>query len=253
MRRLLGIVAGLLAAIIGTVVLFSVVENSSKTSDEEQPQLGKVLVVTTQIPKQTPVEAIAESVQVVDVPIDLIVPGAVSSVADISPGFISTADLLPGEQVIAARFVDRRVQSRVQVPEGLQEITIALPSVRVLGGTLVAGDQIGVVGSFAVTGTEGQSGQTSTFIVHRTLVTMVQYSLADATQVDQLVVQPSAGANRFLNDQIFVTVALPSQDVLKVVFAAEYGSLWLSLENAQAVVGEETPVTLGDLVPVATP
>jgi len=249
MRRTLGILAGLLAAVIGTLVLMSVIENSADNAETEAPQLGSVLVVKSVIPRQTGVDLIAPNVEITQIPVDLIAPGAVSSLDQIQSGLVTATELLPGEQVRIERFVDPRVQSRLVVPEGLQEVTISLPAPRALGGQLVAGDQVGVIASF--TPEEGVSS--TTFILRNVLVTSVQFSSADATAIEQSIGQIQNSVNRYPAEFILITLAVSSSDAERVVFSAEFGTLWLTLEGPAAAVGGEGIFKLEDFVPVTTP
>ena len=55
--------------------------------------------------------------------------------------------LEPGEQLLASRLVDpsqRVTPGAVQVPDGMQEVTVLLPPESVVGGTLRAGDLVGL-------------------------------------------------------------------------------------------------------------
>lgn len=254
MRRSLGILAGVVAAVVGTLILMSVVENSSKDSGTEAPELASVLVVKTLIPRQTTVELIAPNVEVTQIPVDLVAPGAVSSLDDIQAGLVTATELLPGEQLLIERFVDPRVQSRLVVPDGLQEVTIALPAPQALGGALVAGDTVGVVASFNVPNTDNAGNESSTtFILHNVLVTSVQFSSADATAIEQTIGITETAVNRYPAETVLVTLAVASKDAARVVFTAEFGKLWLTLEGPRATVGDEGIFGFEDFVPQTTP
>ena len=253
MRRTLGILAGVLAAVIGTLVLMSVVENSAEDAGTEAPQLGSVLVVKSVIPRQTSVDQIAPVVELTQIPVDLIAPGAVSSLDDIQAGLVTATELLPGEQLLIERFVDPRVQSRLVVPEGLQEITISLPAPRILGGSLVAGDTVGVVASFVVKTEDSKDLPSTTFILHKVLVTAVQFSNADATAIEQSIGITQNSVNRYPAESVLVTLAVSATDAARIVYTAEFGTMWLTLEGPNAAVGNEGIFDIGDFVPVTTP
>lgn len=253
MRRILGVLAGLVAAVIGTLILMSVVENSSSSKDDEAPQLASVLVVRELVPRQTRIDQIVPNVELVQIPVDLVAPGALSSLDGIEPGLVTSTELLPGEQLIVDRFVDPRVQTRITVPEGLQEVTISLPTTQAAGGSLVAGDLVGVLASFNAPGPDNSQVSTTSFLLHQVLVTAVKFSNGDATAIEQgLGLNPNS-VNRYTNDQIMVTFAVESADAARIVFASEYGSLWLTLESVNAVIGGEGIVKFSDLVPLAGP
>lgn len=253
MRRTLGILAGVLSAVIGTLVLMSVVENSAEDAGTEAPQLGSVLVVKSVIPRQTSVDQIAPVVELTQIPVDLIAPGAVSSLDDIQAGLVTATELLPGEQLLIERFVDPRVQSRLVVPEGLQEITISLPAPRILGGSLVAGDTVGVVASFVVKTEDNKDLPSTTFILHKVLVTAVQFSNADATAIEQSIGITQNSVNRYPAESVLVTLAVSAADAARIVYTAEFGTMWLTLEGPNSTVGNEGIFDIGDFVPVTTP
>lgn len=251
MRRFLGIAAGVIAAIIGTIVLMSVVEDRANDANKE-PELGSVLVVKKLIPRQTGVELISSSVEVTQIPVNLIAPGAVASLDQIQSGLVTATELLPGEQLLIERFVDPRVQDRLVVPDGLQEVTISLPVPRVVGGELIAGDTVGVIASFSVK-VEDEEVPSSAFILHKVLVTAVQFSSNDALAIEQSLGTSQYDVNRYPNDEILVTLAVSSADAVRIVYAAEFGTMWLTLEGAKASVGDEGVTIISDLIPVPTP
>lgn len=262
MRRFLGILAGLVAALIGTLILMSVVERSSSKEDEDAPQLASVLVVRALIPRQTQVGLVVPNVELVQIPVDLVAPGALSSLDGIQPGLVTSTELLPGEQLIIDRFVDPRVQTRIAVPEGLQEVTISLPTPQAAGGSLVAGDLVGVVASFSLpstdetTATDGAGdvqGSATTFILHQVLITAVKFSPGDATAIEQGLGQRLDSVNRYTSDQVLITFAVSSVDAARIIFAGEYGRIWLTLEGPTATVGGEGVVQFDDLVPLTGP
>ena len=156
-------------------MLVTIVNNQTAASNGQVVSLGSVVVVKTAIPRQTPIELIGESVEVVQIPTNLIAPGAVASLNQITAGFVTSTDLLPGEQLFVARFRSPESLARIQVPDSLQEVTIPVVPERAIGGAFTPGDTLGVIASFEA----GDSGQNTSFILHGALVTAIQYSAAD--------------------------------------------------------------------------
>ena len=78
--------------------------------------------------------------------------------------------------------------SRVQVPAGLQELTLKLPIERVAGGKVTAGDTVGVFLSLE-RGRRRQGGQAKSsktqLSFHKVLVTAAQFSNGTATQTGE--------------------------------------------------------------------
>lgn len=239
MRRILLIVIGLLAALIGAALLSNAVDQA-RDDAAAGPGSVQVLVVQERIPRLTAVEDLGAAVALVSLPESAVVPGAVSDLETIRTGFVTTAALLPGEQVLADRFSAPQTVERLEVPEGLQEVTLAVPSWRALGGSVVVGDRVGVLGSF-----EDINGgaPVTDFVLHRVLVTAVQFSSNDVAQVEQDV-NDTSEIPVALQGTVLVTFALSSQDANALVFAEEFGSVWLTRQDEAAEVGSEQPVTL---------
>ncbi len=65
-------------------------------------------------------------------------------------GLVAASQILPGEQLLAARFADPAelaAEGEVPVPEGMQLVSFTLPADRVVGGQVRAGDRVGLVGT----------------------------------------------------------------------------------------------------------
>jgi pilus assembly protein CpaB len=134
--------------------------------------------------------------------------------------------------------------SRVQVPSGLQEITLKLPIERVAGGVLKAGDTVGVFLSLeqASDAQSGAKASKTQLSFHKVLVTAAQFSDGAATQTGTS--DTAAGAsqvsstssNKTQSDgNYLITLARNSADAERVVFAAEFGKIYLSKEPGDAV------------------
>ncbi|MFA5775375.1 MAG: RcpC/CpaB family pilus assembly protein [Ilumatobacteraceae bacterium] len=239
-RRKLRILAGITAAAIGTIMLYAIVNNRDNEQVGEVTEFGSVVVVKTAIPRQTPVESIIDSVEIMQVPTNLINPGAVATLGEITPGYVTSTELLPGEQLLSARFRNPEGLSRILVPNSLQEVTIPIFPERAVGGAFNPGDTLGVIASFG----SGEGGENSSFILHRALVTAVQFSSSDLGVASATASGSDTSARTAPTDQLLVTFAVSSVDAVRLVFAAEFGSIWLSLEGPGAKVGGEGRVTL---------
>lgn len=239
-RRKTRIAAGLIAAVIGTIMLFTVVNDQDRNTNSQVIDLGSVVVVKTAIPRQTPVELISESVGVVQMPTNLIAPGAVTSLNEITAGFVTSTELLPGEQLLMARFRNPESLTRIEVPDSLQEVTIPVVPERAIGGAFIPGDTLGVIVSFSAS----DSGQNTSFILHGALVTAIQYSAGDVSGANATASGSETSARTAPTDRLLITFAVSSLDAARLVFAAEFGSIWLTLEGPSAKVGGEGIITL---------
>jgi len=260
-RRVLGVVAAILLAAGGTWVLVNYVSNVEDRAIEEQEPV-QVLVVDVAIPARTPVTQVNDMVSLRNVPANVVVDGALDSLQPVA-GMVTAVDLLPDEQVLAARFVrpeDLERVAAVEIPPGLLEVTVALSPERSVGGGLLPGDLVAVISSFSpftLDAVEPQDEEdlnsflnnadqtepitlktpnTTGITVHKALVTRVQVASArtEASGIENDDVAPTG--------TLLVTLAVATADLEQVVFTAEFGTLWLAREQEDTV--EDDPVLI---------
>jgi pilus assembly protein CpaB len=251
-RKIIGVLAALVLAGIGTTALVVYVE-SAKDRAVAAEALVDVYVVSQAIPKGTPVGDITQSVEVTEVPARVVVDDAVTDLDDIDTELVAAVDLAAGEQLLSSRLVSADRLSRASVPAGLQELTVSLDPTRAVGGALSVGDTVGVVLSFEpfdLPDTDNQSPSMTHLTFHKVLVTAVQFAAGEGPSTD-----PEDGDEASAEDteaepaptnQVLVTLALSSPQVEQVVFGAEFGHIWLTAEDADADESGTGVVTLGE-------
>jgi len=213
-------------ATVGAVLLLAYVSGA-----DQRAQAGMVtttvLVATAPIPNGTPAEKLTSLVTAKAFPSKAVVPGTLSSLRQIA-GQVATVDLEPGEQLLASRFADPAAlqgSGEVKIPAGMQQGSVVLDPQRALGGRLPVGTSVGVFISFA--------DPTQTHLtLQNVLVVGVQGGVAPAEPKPSDAVpstpEPAPGGS------VMVTVAVNAADAEKLVFGAEHGTIWLSLEPASA-------------------
>jgi Flp pilus assembly protein CpaB len=239
--RIIGAIVALLLAVIGAVVLFLYVRGADQRA-LDGAQLVEVYVVTDEIPAGANATIVAERIEVAELPAMAVLDGRVTNLSQLE-GLVSTTVLLPGEQLVQARFADPdflAAQGDVPVPPGLQEVTVALPVERVVGGAVTPGSEVGIVVSI------GKDGGTTQFVFNRVLVTRVQGGTS--------YVASSDGEDAAPVDALMVTFALSASDVEKVVWAAELqedgaAGIWLTLQPEEAVPDGSRPVNGDNILP----
>lgn len=256
-RRARGAIAALVLATVGATGLVAFVKGA-----EERALAGEkvvdVLVVKSRIPAGTSADALKGKVRTEQVQVKIRAEGAVDDLASVT-GQVAGVDLLPGEQVTTARFVDPdvfgRTKGRVEVPDNLLEVTISLEPQRAVGGVIRPGSRVAVVASFEpfdassaspvdvdgiVVPAGGKTPNSTHMILQKVLVTNVQSARSfdfalggggDEEGDDQAATAPAPSEN------LLVTVALDAPSVERVVFAAEHGTVWLAFDPETA--GEE--------------
>jgi pilus assembly protein CpaB len=231
-RRLLAAIAALLLLVVGTVVLVAYVRGADSRA-LAGVRTVEVLVADELIPEGTTGDALAAMVRTEVVPAKTAIDGRVTDLSALK-GRVATVDLLPGEQLLTGRFArpdDRRAPGTVDVPAGLQETSILLEPQRANGGRLAAGDTVGVYLSQVLS--DG-TAQTSA-VLHRVLVTQVQG--APTAPDPDAEANPDTAASGAPASSLMVTLAINAKDAETVVFGAEHGTLWLSLEPEGAETG----------------
>ena len=139
-------------------------------------------------------------------------------------------------------------------------MTIKLDPERAAGAASKPGDTVGVVLSFdpfdlnnqTANPTEStvpgqpagaQTPNTTHLTFHKVLVTAVQLSKADSERATEIadasstaadVAPKAATVDEAPSDTLLVTLALDTPAVEQVVFAAEFGHIWLTIEGANA-------------------
>jgi pilus assembly protein CpaB len=223
-RRLIAASAALVLLFTGTVVLLAYVRSADARA-LAGVRTTEVLVADQVIPEGTPADQLGALVRTEVLPAKAVLSGRVTELADLA-GQVSTVDLQPGEQLLAARFAapeDLGTPGTVPVPEGLQEVSVQLEPQRAVGGRLAAGDTVGVVVSRSE-----EDGRTHA-VLHRVLVTQVQGAPAPVEEGEGDTETASAGSAA-PTSSLMVTFAVTAAQAEAVVFGAEHGTLWLSLE-----------------------
>jgi pilus assembly protein CpaB len=246
--RLLGGIAALLVAIVGTVLLITYVQSADQRA-MAGTETSEVFVVQKAIPAGTPASEISGAVALKPLPKSTLTDGSVTNLADLGSK-VTAVSLVPGEQLLTSRMVEPASflgPARAEVPDGMQEVTIKLPIERVVGGKITAGDTVGIFISLQETSTNG-AGETATqsagtqLTFHKVLVTAAQFSNGSAAQPDAAEGTKSdgslgSGKSNQSDGTYLITLARNSVDAERLVYAVEFGKIYLSKEASEATEG----------------
>ena len=143
-RRIIGVVAAVLLAGVGT---FSLVDYVQSTTDEAiaDEELVEVYVIDQFVAKGTPADALRGAVAVEEIPARLVQAGAITDLDDLGDE-VAASDLQPGDQLVDARLSARDVVLS-EVDDKVQ-ISARLDAERAVGGAIEKGDLVGVYMSF---------------------------------------------------------------------------------------------------------
>jgi pilus assembly protein CpaB len=236
--RIIGAIVALVLAAIGAAVVIVYVRNADVRA-ANGAELVPVFVVEVIVPAGTPGEEIGEYVRERELARDAIQPDHITALRDLE-GLVTTVSLLPGDQLVEGRFADPAdlaALGDILVPDGLQEVTLALPVEQVVGGAIRGGNKVGVV----VTLLDIEGGASTQFALNDVLVTRVQAG-------DNYVPEVSPDEPAAPVATIMVTLALATPDIERVVFAAELqqnnvAGIWLTLQPEETDVSGSTRVS----------
>ncbi|SDD87600.1 Flp pilus assembly protein CpaB [Auraticoccus monumenti] len=222
-RVVAAVVAVLLAAVGGVLVLAY-----ASTADQRAlagMQTVDVLVTTATVPQDTAAEDLRDLVRLQQLPAMAVPDGALSTLAEVQ-GLVTSTELQPGEQVLAARFADpaaQAQQSEVEVPQGLQQVSVLLDPQRVVGGEVAPGDLVGVLISL------DEPARTH-LALQEVLVTRVQGGYAPPAdgEAEEAAAEDAAPLPE---SSLLVTLAVDGGQTERLVFGAEHGTVWLSLQD----------------------
>ncbi len=239
-RRFVAALAALVLLAAGTAVLLAYVRGADARA-LAGVRTTEVLVADQAIPEGTPARELTALVRTEELPAKAALAGRVTDLGDLA-GQVATVDLQPGEQLLATRFAapeELGTPGVVAVPDGLQEVSVQLEPQRAVGGRLAAGDTIGVVVSQS-----GQNPRTHA-VLHEVLVTQVQGAPAPVEQDAEGGTETASAGRAVPTSSLIVTLAVTAAQAEAVVFGAEHGTLWLSLEPEGART-DGTDVITGD-------
>ncbi len=270
MRRAIGIIGAVAVAALGTLLLVGYVRGAEDRALAGE-ELVEVLVIDQPIAQGTPASVLTPLVRLENVPVKVRAEGAVADLSTLAD-LVASTDLLPGEQLVASRFVAAETleeHTRVEAPADALEVTIAISPERALGGQLVPGDVVAVIASFAPFdlntfepsdlgpgeiidpneiflgssddeegGSSVRSPTSTGLILHNVLVTSVQLEQLPRTAGEDL---PDDTPSLAPTGNLLITLAGPVDDVERIVFTAEHGFIWLAAEGGD-VADSPTPI-----------
>lgn len=237
--RLIGAAAALVLAVTGTVAVTSYVQGADQRA-LQGAAIRSIYVVEKEVPTNTAAADLTKYLKTASIPASAIAEGVVTDLGTLT-GKVTSAPLLPGEQLLGARMVDPAsllVPGKVPVPDGMQQITVQLSPDRLVGGQLIAGDMVGIYVSFA--DGAGQSGPTTRLVFQQVLITSVQGAPAEAPAKEGSAPGPPVPGGTML-----ITLARTAPDAERIVFAAEFGMIWISKEPSSPTESETSTITKG--------
>jgi pilus assembly protein CpaB len=247
--RVLAILIAVVLALVATAAMVVYVNGADRRAqDGLEPKV--VLVAKETIPAGTSGED-AQNRQLitqVQVPRKNKVAGALFSLTQLEQRY-AAVDIVKGEQLLQQRWVgaeDIAGRRLLQIPEDAQAVSLGLDITKQVAGFVTPGDKVGLVFSYK----EKQSSDS----VDKThfLLQNIQVLAVGATALPNGSTQSGGRVNQGRGSQNLtaVTLAIPKQHVERVVFAAENGSIYLTLLPPNAKPQDNTQgITVSNVIP----
>jgi pilus assembly protein CpaB len=259
-RRVLGLLVAVVLAAVATAAIYFYVQRADERAADDF-ELRQVYVATQEIVAGTPAsEAIAQAlIESRDIPATAVADGAIGSLDQIQ-GQIAVTAIVPGQQIVAASFGDSAAAGStatdIEVPEGLQAISVDLSVIPGVAGFIDAGDRLSVIsliqgdGAAAPPPPEGEqapntpaTGLQARYVVQNSLVLAVGQRVSNYDENGNF----TGKSIRESNDNYIFTLAVTPEEAEKLVFAKTQSTLWATLlPSVDEEEGEE-------LEPVTTP
>ena len=249
--RLLGGIAAIVLAILGTVMLVNYVSGADARA-AEGTESTSVVVVQKEIAAGTTVSSFGDAVQVKSIPKNLVVDGALADLKSVQDK-VSAMKLLPGDQISDLRLSDAATytgSNPIKVPDTMQQLSFSVSADRVVGGQIKPGDNAALFLSYNQ-GVEPGTPEipASKLTLRKALVVSMQAVVQGASDTPAAGSAPAASAapSTVGPASWVVTVALTPADAIKLVHAAEFGHIWVAKDVSGAVGNSPAPLFKGDV------
>jgi pilus assembly protein CpaB len=243
--RVLAILVAVVLALVATAALVVYVNGADRRAISGQ-QPRRVWVATEAIPAGTSGLTAwnTKLIRQVEVPSRNVVDGGVVGLSQIQ-NKKAAVDIVAGEQLLLKRWVGAEEvtgKRLLPIPEQHQALSIGVDLTRQVAGFVTPGDNVSLVLSISA---GGENVEQSRFLLQNVQVLAVGATAltnASAQGGGGRVNQGKGGANLTA-----VTLAVPDTQVERVVFAAEHGSIYLTLMPPEADEAPERGVNGGNV------
>lgn len=221
--------AAVLLTLFGTVVLIAYV-NSAEQRAREGAEVVRVLVANDTIPPDTPAADMVDLVDVAEIPADFRQADAVVQLDDLE-GRVTTTTILPKQQIVQAQFGEPGQGAQAggqRVEEGMEIVALTLEPQRAVGGRLSPGDAVSVLISMDQAEVPDEDNPNET--VGADATTGLVLNDVPVRAVTGGVTEDSGEAAA----AVTVSLEVDGLDAERIVFGAEHGRIWLTLNGEGA-------------------
>jgi pilus assembly protein CpaB len=231
-NRLLAIMVAIVLAVVSAMALVVYANSADRRAISEQSPVP-VYVASRKIEQGETFAEASGKIRVASIPRKALVENAVRSLSQISDR-VAAVDILPSEQLIDGRWVSREQiegENLLSLQRGFQAVSIQVDATRQVSGFITPGNRVNLYATLSSTGGQKFS---------RLLLANIKVLALGAS---------AAGSKQEQGTRTLSTVTLEVKDghVERVVFAAETGSLYLSLVAPDATTPPSDERNLGNL------
>ena len=244
--RVLAVLVSVVLAMVATAALVVYVNGADRRAlSGQQPRL--VWVAAKPIAAGTSGQTARNTgmIKQVEVPSRNVVDGAVISMTQIQNRF-AAVDIVAGEQLLQKRWVgaeDVAGGRLLQIQPHYQALAIEMDLVKQVAGFVTPGDKVSLVLSMKRPGPGGDLDRSQFLLQNVQVLAVGSTALANAAAQGGRVNQGKAQVAA-------VTLAVPENMVERVVYAAENGSIYMTLlpPDAENVPGSDGGATAGNVI-----
>jgi pilus assembly protein CpaB len=243
--RVLAILVAVVLALVATAALVVYVNGADRRAISNQsPTLVWVAAKAISAGTSGQTANNTGAIKQIEVPRSTVIGGAVISLNQIQNRY-AAVDIVAGEQLLQKRWVGAEDVSGARllpIQTGYQALAIGLDVVRQVAGFVTPGDRVSLI----LTMKRGDRDR-SEFLIQD-----VQVLAVGNTALANVAAQGGNRANQGKGQVAAVTLSVPQEDVEHVVYAAEHGSIYMTLLAKDAKpLARSGGVTADNVIPGA--
>jgi pilus assembly protein CpaB len=238
-RRTLLVLAALVVAALGTVLVYLYVQGLENEYAASQEPV-QVLVANTTIDAGTTGAAAEQegAFELRNVPRDAANPDAVSSTTDIA-NLVAVGPIFPGEQIIRSKFGERAASGLV-VDDEKFSTSVQLSDPARVAGFVKPGSEVVVFVTLPAAESTSEDGEPASAASTRVLLARVPVvAVGNSTVVSQTVTDASGQQRTEEIPTAILTLGVTQEESLRIVHAQSEGNLYFGLldENSKTEAG----------------
>jgi pilus assembly protein CpaB len=249
-RRTLLVLAALVVAALGTVLVFLYVQGLENEYAAGQEPV-EVLVANTSIDAGTSGAAAQEAgaFTVDEIPRDLAVPGALSSTTPIA-NLVAIGPIFPGEQIIQSKFGEKASSGLTFEDDSGQFATsVQLSDPARVAGFVKPGSEVVIFVTLTVadSGGEDDGGSAPEASTQVLLPRVPVVAVGNSTVVSQTVTDPSGQQRTEEIPTAILTLGVTQPQALRIIHAQSVGDLYFGLLDENSATEPSAPVDNNNL------